>query len=216
MLRSVGRIRRWAVFGFEALVRRPRLQQRAIDGEVLTRQVAAQLGLVHDGGEELVRDLVFEEPYAVLGERGRVERGGVDAHVQEPFEQQVVVAPLAERPLRTDRVQRHQHRRLQQRLRWDAAAAPGRVHAIEHVIQLGEHRVDHPADLADRMIRRDQILRRQRRQHRQLRIRAPTHTHSLFDPSAEREHPQRISSTLLVGAPREGWQQGDAAARARV
>jgi hypothetical protein len=60
------------------------------------------------------------------------------------------------------------------------------------------HGVDHGADLADRMIRRDQLLRAQRRQHRQLLIRAATHTHSLFDPRPDREHPQPSFSTLLV------------------
>ena len=35
-----GRFRRWAVLRLEALVRRPRLQQRAVDGEVIRRDVA--------------------------------------------------------------------------------------------------------------------------------------------------------------------------------
>ena len=50
------------------------------------------------------------------------------------------------------------------------------------------------------MIRRDQILRAQRRQHRQLRISCSTHPHSLSNPSVEHEHPQAIFSTLLEGA----------------
>jgi hypothetical protein len=54
------RVRRRTVFGLEALVRRPRLQQGAVHGEVLRRHVAAQLRQPHDGFEELVRDLVLQ------------------------------------------------------------------------------------------------------------------------------------------------------------
>ena len=191
------RVRRRAVLRLEALVRRPRVQQRAVDGEVIRRDVAAQLRLAHHSGEELVRDLVLQQALAVLGERGRVERRLIDAHVQEPLEQQVVVEPFAERPLGADRVHRHQHRRLQQRLGRHAAPTTSRVHLVEDRIELGEHGVDHDTDPADRMIRRDQVLGAQRGQHRQLRIGAPTHAHILFDPSAEREHPQPNFSTLL-------------------
>jgi uncharacterized OsmC-like protein len=47
------------------------------------------------------------------------------------------------------------------------------------------------------MIAGDQILRRHRGQHRQLRIRLTSHPHSLFDPRPKREHPQSNFSTLL-------------------
>jgi hypothetical protein len=50
------------------------------------------------------------------------------------------------------------------------------------------------------MIGRNQVLGAQRGQHRQLRIRDSTHTHSLFHPGAEPEHPQPIFSTLLKAA----------------
>ena len=35
---------------------------------------------------------------------------------------------------------------------------PAAYIVVEHVVELGEHRVDDDTDLADRMIRRDQIL----------------------------------------------------------
>ena len=75
---------------------------------------------------------------------------------------------------------------------------PAAYICVEDRIQLGEHGVDHDTDPADRMIGRDQILGAQRGQHRQLRIGAPTHAPILFDPSAEREHPQPNFSTLLA------------------
>ncbi len=143
-----------AVLGLEALVRRPRLQQRPVDGEVITGEVAAQLRLTHHGGEEPVGDLVVQEPLAVLGEGRRIERGGVDGQVQEPLEQQVVVQPLAERPLAAQRVQRHQHRGLQQLLGRHTRPADPRIHGIELAVEIAEHGVDHLADPADRVIRR--------------------------------------------------------------
>jgi hypothetical protein len=57
-----------------------------------------QLRLIQDRGKELVGHLRVEEASAVLRERGGVEGGLVDAHVQEPLEQQVVGELLAERP----------------------------------------------------------------------------------------------------------------------
>src|SRR5215203_2980283 len=86
----------------ERLVRGPRLQKGAIDREVVRGEVATQLRLVHDRSEELIRHLRLEEALTVLGERGGVEGGLVDAHVQEPLEQQDVVEPFAERPGRIE------------------------------------------------------------------------------------------------------------------
>lgn len=97
---------------------------------------------------------MVQQPFTVLGERGRVERLGVDGQIQEPFEQQVVVEAFAERSLASDRIQRHQHRRLQQRLGRHARSDRRGVHGIEVAIELAEHHIDDLADPPDRMIRR--------------------------------------------------------------
>ena len=177
-----------AVVGFEALVRRPRLQQCPIHTEVIRRHVTAQLRLGHHRREEDVGDLVIQQALPVLRERGRVEGPVIDRQVQEPLEQHVVVQALTKRPLRTDRIHRHQHRGLQQRLRRHRPPARRRVHRVELAVEAGEHLVDHDPDPPDRMISRDQILGRQRRQHRQLTLRGSTHPPILFDPDPEREH----------------------------
>jgi len=65
-------------------VRGPGLEQGAIDAEVLARDVAPQLGLLDDLGQEPIGDLGLEQPLPVLGEGGGVERRGVDGQVQEP------------------------------------------------------------------------------------------------------------------------------------
>ena len=67
-----------------------------------------------------------------------------------------------------------------------AAATPVGLHSragpsvIERVVHPREHASTTAPDAADRMIRRDQILGRHGGQHRQLRIRAPTHQPNLF------------------------------------
>ena len=58
-------------------------------------------------------DVVVEQPPAVLGEAGGVERWLVHVHVEKPLEQQVVAELLAEHPFAADRVQGHQHGCLQ-------------------------------------------------------------------------------------------------------
>jgi hypothetical protein len=126
-------------------------------------------------GEEPIGDLMVQEALAVLGEGRGVEDPGVDGQAQEPLEQQVVVQPLAERPLAADRVQRHQHRRLQELLGRHAGAPDPRVHGLEVTVEFGEHVVDDLTDPSDRMTRRDQLLGAQRHQHRQLPIRRSSH-----------------------------------------
>ena len=119
--------RRRCVVGFEALVRRPRLQQRPIHREMIRRHVATQLRLDHHRSEEPIGDLMIQQPLPVLRERGRVEGPVIDRQIEEPLEQHVVVQPFAERPLRADRVHRHQHRGLQQRLRRHRPPPPSRT-----------------------------------------------------------------------------------------
>jgi hypothetical protein len=81
------------ILRLEALVRRPRLQQRAIHGEVIRRDVAAQLRRAHDSGEELIGDPRIQESLTVLGERRRIERWLIDAQIQEPENDGAPVAP---------------------------------------------------------------------------------------------------------------------------
>ena len=189
------------LFDAHACVRRPRLQQGPVNTEMLRGHVATQLRLVHHRSEELVGDLVIQQPLAVLGERRWIERFPVDRDVEEPFEQHVVVQPFAERPLRTHRVHRHQHRRLQQGFGRHRPATRRRIHRVELAVHARQHLVHHHPDTPDRMIRRDQILGRQRRQHRQLTIRSSTHHPSMTKTEPDREP---FFSTLLVASGHSG------------
>ena len=62
----------------------------------------------------------------------RVEARLDHVHVEEPAEQQVVVELLAEQPLASHGVQRHQQRRLQQPLGRDRRPPHAAVHRVEH------------------------------------------------------------------------------------
>ena len=63
-----------------------------------------------------------------------------------------------------------------------------RVHRLELAIETPKHVIDHNTDPTDWMIRRNQVIGAQRRQHRQLAYRDFTHVPILFDPATEREH----------------------------
>ena len=63
------------VVGAKALLRGPGFQQGAVDREVLVRQQFLFADLLHHGTEERLRDVAFQQPVAILGER----RGGTPA-----------------------------------------------------------------------------------------------------------------------------------------
>src|SRR5579871_329891 len=75
----------------KALHRGPRLDQRAIDREVLAGKQLADLRQVQNRDKELVRDIAIEQPIPVFAECRRVPHRIIDRHADEPTEQQVVV-----------------------------------------------------------------------------------------------------------------------------
>ena len=93
----------------EALKRRPRLYQRRIDREVLVANPMLGLREPNHLRKKQVGHLVFQHPCLVLLVRRVVEHRLIRIHVQEPAEEQIVLQPLAELPLRADRVESHQH-----------------------------------------------------------------------------------------------------------
>src|SRR5215471_231678 len=95
-----------AILAAEALDRRPSLQKRTVDREVLTRQKAPHLRLRHHRRQELRRDLAFQQPIPVLREARMVPRRIVNPKADEPAEQQVVLYSLHQQPLRADAVKR--------------------------------------------------------------------------------------------------------------
>jgi hypothetical protein len=76
--------RRLAVFAAKALVAGPRLQQGAIDGEVVVREQTTALSHLHDLMEELVSDGSLEQTVAILGEDSGCPDGIVHRQADEP------------------------------------------------------------------------------------------------------------------------------------
>ena len=134
--------------GPEALHRGGRLDQAAIDAEVLTAQQPLRICVCDDTHQELPGNVVREEPILVARERAGVERLVGHVHVQDPAEEQVVPKLLAELPVAADGEQRHQKSRLQECLRRNRPTAVPAVHPTElprHALQdlVGE-RFDRP------------------------------------------------------------------------
>jgi hypothetical protein len=146
------------ILGLEALQTGGRLDQRAVQGEVLVGEQPPRVRPANHLVEELLPDFVLQETLAILGEDGRVEARLDRVHVQEPAEQQVVLQLLAERSLRPRRVECDQQGRLQQPLGRDRWTTVLSVHAVEHRREIRERLVSQALDRPQRMGRRDALL----------------------------------------------------------
>lgn len=142
----------------EALQRGPRLDERAIDAEVIIGDPPVMPGQFHHRGKEQIRHRVLQEPLLVLAVGRGVKHRLVQRQVHEPAEQQVGLQPRAELTVRAHRVERLQPLALQQRLRRDRRRAGRRVDRVEVLAHRGEHLIAQFFDHPDRMIGGDQRL----------------------------------------------------------
>src|SRR6267142_1214229 len=101
----------------EALERSVRFNHRSVHCEVLIRKKLTPSRFLHNFIEELSKDLRFQQSFPILGKRRRIERRQPITEIQEPTKEKVVPQPLTKQPLASDRVERDQDLRLQQRLR---------------------------------------------------------------------------------------------------
>ena len=172
-------VRRRLVLGSEALHAGRSLDQRPVNGEVLIAQQVPFRGAADHRVEELAGQLVLQQPFAVLGERRRIEAGLDHVHPQKPAEQQVIVELLTERVLTADRVQADQQRRLQQPLGWDRRTANLGVHGIKQRRQVSQRFIRHIFDRPQWMIQRDARLYVNKGQHARLWLLSSAHPHHL-------------------------------------
>jgi hypothetical protein len=186
-----------------ALERRPRFEQRAVHREVLGRQQLALPCFCDHLGEEGARHVVREQALAVLREARGVEAPVGDIEVEEPFEEEVVAEALTELAFGADRVQRDQQARLEQMLGRDRRPAALRVHRIEAWREPRQHALHDQLDAANRVIVRDELVRRQRQEHLGLLLgiaahrappRAPRQRHPTCKRCSERSSPQSFSA----------------------
>jgi hypothetical protein len=104
-----------AVLPLKTLLARPRLDEGAIDREVLVRHQAGRA--VEHPTEEAARNLLIQQPVAVFREDRRRPDRFVHLEPDEPAKQDVVVELLHQEPLTTNRIEDLQQLRAQQALR---------------------------------------------------------------------------------------------------
>ncbi len=82
--KSAPPLRPGAVLRSEALHRRPGLDQRAVDAEVVGGQHPFDLRVGQNGGQELVRHVAGQQPVAVLAEGRLVPGRVIDPQASRP------------------------------------------------------------------------------------------------------------------------------------
>jgi hypothetical protein len=164
----------------EALLTGPRLEQRAVHGEVLVGEQALTVRMDQDGVEEGGRNIAVEQPIAVLGKRGGRPHGVVHAEPHEPAKQQVVVQLLPQLPLTPDRVQRLEQQRPEQLLRRNRRTPEIDIQRPEPRREALERPIGDAPDRPQWMIRRHPLLQRDVAKHRSRLLVGSTHRSAPF------------------------------------
>src|SRR5690606_31832792 len=98
-------VRSVALFPDNAFMRRPRLDQRPINAEMLIRDQSLPFGNGQHPVEELTRQRVRQQSYTVDTEPRAVPNRIIDAEPHEPAELEVIVELLHPLPLAADRIE---------------------------------------------------------------------------------------------------------------
>jgi len=154
-----GRRRARTVLRLDALHRRPGLDQRAVDGEVVGGQEPLDLGLRQDRAQELRGDVAFEQPVPVLREDRMVPGRIVNADADKPPEQEVVFQTLHQKAFRADRIEGLQQHGPQQLLRRDRGPPDRRIERRKLSLQRSKRLVHDQPDRPQRMIPPHPILK---------------------------------------------------------
>lgn len=163
------------ILGPEALLARPRLDQRPIDREVLVGKKMSLPRLVQHLREERCRDLPPEKSIPVLAEYRGYPHGIVHLEPNEPPKQQVVVELLHEHPLRADRIENLNQESAQEFLGCDGGPADRGVQAIELRRHLPKDPIHHLPDGPKRMVSRNPLFERYVAPHSTLDLLVTTH-----------------------------------------
>src|SRR6266850_829523 len=130
-----------SVLPAEALDRSPRLDQRAVDREVVARQQPLHLRLSQNRDQELGGDLSLQQPVTVLGEGRMVPDRIINAKPDKPAEQKVKLQSLHQLAFRADAIERLQQHRPKQLLRRNRGPPEVRVKCRECSRQIAQRRV---------------------------------------------------------------------------
>ena len=153
ILGIIGRPARTTPLRFEALVTRPRLEERPIDREMLVGEQPVGLDGGQHFGEERVGDVAIEQPVAIFRKRRRVPHRIVETQPDEPPIENVVIELLHQEPLAADAVQHLQQQGAQQLLWRNRGPTRRRVQPIEARRQSLQRRIRHSANRPQRMVR---------------------------------------------------------------
>lgn len=143
---------------YKALERRPDLDQRTIDAEVLALQQRLDLRQVRHAGQEPRGNLTREQPVPVLAEPGCIPDTVICRQADKRAEPRVVVELSHQQVFRSDRIECLRQPRPPRafwRNRWPTY---GRVQPLELRRQLGQGCIDKRADRPQRMIRQPPLL----------------------------------------------------------
>jgi hypothetical protein len=143
------------LFRPKALHRRPGLDQRAVDREMIRAEQTLHPRLRQHRAQELGGDVALQQAIAVLGERRVIPHRIVNANADEPAEQEFELQPLHQLPLRSDRIERLQQHRPNELLRRDRGPADPGVERRELPRKRRQSLVHHHADRSQRVILSD-------------------------------------------------------------
>ena len=163
------------LLGHEALDGSVRLDQGAVDAEVVLRGLVLPEGPSDGAGEERGRNAQGIESWPVVREDRGVKSVGGRVHVQKPAEQQVGIDAFNQLAFRADGVECLQQHGLEHPFGGHTGPADIRIGLIEQVPHVGQIVVDELLDRPQRMIRANPILHVQGVKHVGLTILLSTH-----------------------------------------
>ena len=189
-----GRVARVVVFGrghfgpilsilaHKTLQAGPRLDQRAIGRKMLVAGPPFSPRQIIDLHKKQLRDVRRKHPVVIVGEYRRVETPLIQFPVQKPKPQEIVGQLLAEQPLATHRIKRHQYPALEQLLRRNRRPSLIGIQIVKQWRNLCQHLVHSRLDPAQRMVGGHTLVQVDRRQKLGLSLRFSTHPSLTFLP----------------------------------
>lgn len=168
-----------SVFAPKTPLRRPRINQGAVDAEVLIGGQPCLLGLAVDLGEERTRNIGLEQAVAVFRKRRVIPHRLIARKPHEPAKQQIVVELLAQQALAAHRVEYLQQQRPKQPLRGYRRAAFARINRLEVLRHPRKCCIDHLAHRSQRVRARNPRVQRHVAEQSILAIIGPAHQNFL-------------------------------------
>ncbi len=161
--------------GLETLEAGPRVDERAVHGEVGFAHPAVFAGQPHDARKEQFGGAVLEQAVLVLAEGGVVPHGVQQVQVEEPAEEQVVVERFDQQNFGADGVEGLQHFGLEQAFGREGGPAQLGIHLVAERREVAQDFVHEGFDLAQRVVLGHAARGRKQAQHVGLGIHLATH-----------------------------------------